>query len=260
MKLKYLFWLACILASCSKPEENIIRIPSEFFISIREHITYPGVRSLYLDLSSIQSKYCTQDSLVYKLQRTGNTLNITVFDSYKTSGCLTQLDPLDGQIPLPSFTDSLYLNIRLGSASEIKACITEDSKKYLFNIIQGKGLISKYEQTYKIPDKLLWGYAYPVAVDPICESMIHNLVKEIEFECSTNWLPEGYYSSFSIEENNALIFSEHPSVAGKLLNFYFTHSWSEDEMNDFFQKLSLKYSKLVGFTIHTGTGKVYISN
>ena len=137
MKIRLLYLFVFSLVACSKPEENSIRIPSEFFVSIRERINSSTDRDLFLDLSSMLSKYCSQDSLVYKLLPNGNTINITVFDSYKTNGCLNQLDPLDGQILLPKFADSLYLNIRLGSASETKAFITQTSKSYILNIQEG---------------------------------------------------------------------------------------------------------------------------
>ncbi|MBK9108118.1 MAG: hypothetical protein IPM92_06965 [Saprospiraceae bacterium] len=251
----YLFLIVVILLNaCSKPEENYIKIPSEFYAIIQEEVLPGGTRQLFLELSSITSQYCQSDSLVYHSTVNANEIQIEVLDSYKANDCFQKQFPLKSRIALPTFTDTLNILIELGNASLIKAQIYSAPKEYLMTISEGQGLQLKYPQTYKIPNNLVWGFVYPIGSDPTNEIMLQNFIKDLEFDCYTNWLPKGYYSYFDIKDNNTVVLTYNPGFVGSYRNFYYTHKWSDLEMQNFFQNLSTKYSNLIGYNVISGNG------
>lgn len=252
--------LSILAFSCSKPEENFIKIPSEFYATIQERILSDATRLIYLEVSSIHPLYCQSDSLVYNTTIVGHQANIEILDSYKANDCIQKIYPLKSTIPLPAFSDSLFVEIALGKASVISAVLTKNDLSYNLSILSGTGLQLKYPFTYKIPKTLVWGYAYPFGSDMTSQIMLQNFIKEIEFDCYTNWLPEGYYSNFQIKANNQVILTDNPGFAGNFKNFYYIHKWSQKQMEDFFQGLSSKYSNLVGFKVSSGCGFQYLSN
>lgn len=249
-----------LLTSCSKPEENFVRIPSEFYASVFETINHDGNRKLHLELSSKDKSYCESDSLIINSYETSNDLHIEILESFKASSCITRSFALKSVIDLPEFFDTLELTLVLGSASTMKCMIIKNEKEYRFIIVDGSGISSLYDQTHKISENLLWGYAYPIATDPTCESMMNNLVKAIEFDCSTNWLSAGFYSYFVVHSGNQIEFRLNPGIAGSHRKFYYSHKWTDSQMTAFFKKLSSDYTNLVGFRIQTGNGKEFISN
>lgn len=260
MRILALIIFILISLACSKPEENFVRIPSEFYASVFETIKTNGERSLHLELSSKDKSYCESDSLIISKVESHQGVHIEILESYKANSCITRNFALNSVIDLPDFTDTLNLTLVLGSASTIRCMLVKLEKEYKFIIVEGSGITGLYEQTFKISDNLLWGYAYPIATDPTCESMMNNLVKAIEFDCSTNWLKEGFYSYFLVGQSNHIEFRVNPGIAGNHKKFYYTHNWSEEQMTEFFQQLSSDYANLVGFRIQTGSGKEFISN
>lgn len=246
--------------ACSKPEENFIKIPSEFHATIQERITADSTRSLFLEISSIHPVYCQSDSLVYTTVREDNQVSILILDSYKANDCIQKIYPLKSTISLPQFVDTLHIQIALGKASSIYGILTQNAKSYNLEILSGSGLQLKFPFTYKIPKNLVWGYAYPIGNEMINQIMLQNFIKDIEFDCYTNWLPTGYYSYFQIKENNSVILTDNPGFAGQFRNFYYTHAWSLQEMEAFFRSQSSKYSNLVGYKVTTGCGAQFLSN
>lgn len=242
------------LGSCSKPEENYIKIPSEFHATIQEQINTNGSRNLFLEISSITALYYQSDSLVYNSTVTGNVVQIEVLDSYKANDCLQKVFNLKSRIALPAFTDTLNIFIELGNASIIKAQLSSTPKEYNLTILEGQGLQLKYPGTLKIPQNLVWGFAYPIGSYPTNEIMLQNFIKDLEFDCYTNWLPQGYYSYFLIHDNNNVVLTYNPGFPGSFRNFYYTHKWSDPEMLAFFLNLSNKYSNLIGYNVISGNG------
>ncbi len=242
---------------CSKPEENFIRIPSEFQATVTESIHKDGSRSLYLELASISSNYCLGDSLVYNTTTTGADFNVSILESFKANECPSKRFPLDCRIPLEGFTDSMFLHIAFGKATTAMLLLTVDHEVYTLELIDGTGLKLKNFQTRKIPDKLLWGYAYMKSTDPANEQLLAKLIKEIEFDCSTHWLPEGFYSYFYLGSGNAITWVEDPGLAGGYRNFYYSYTWNEMELDQFFHSLAESYERLIGFHIRTSDGKVF---
>lgn len=213
-----------------------------------------------MELSSKDKSYCESDSLIISTHESNQGIHIEILESYKANSCITRNFALNSVIELPDFEDTMRLTLVLGSASTIHCMVVKLEKEYKFIIVNGSGITSLYEQTFKIPENLIWGYAYPIATDPTCESMMNNLVKAIEFDCNTNWLNPGFYSYFLVGQSNHIEFRINPGIAGNHKKFYYTHQWSEQQMEEFFRHLSSDYAHLVGFKIQSGTGKEFISN
>ncbi|MBK8955738.1 MAG: hypothetical protein IPM34_09290 [Saprospiraceae bacterium] len=249
-----------VMMGCTKPEENFVKIPSEFYATLQEEILENGNRELYLELSSINSAYCQSDSLVYEITSGDNAVQIKIFDSYKANDCIQKVFELKSRIALPSFSDTLNISIELGDASHIKALLHETPKEYVLDIVEGQGLQLKYPWTFKVPQNLVWGYVYPIGSDPTNEIMLQNFIKDLEFDCYTNWLPKGYYSYFIIKENNQVFLTYNPGFAGTYRNFYYTHKWNDTEMENFFKNISTKYSNLVGYNVISGNGYRFSSH
>lgn len=260
--MKYYTFLFLLLAliSCSKPEENFIKIPSEFEVSLEEEITNLSSRVLWLELSSMNNEYCPNDSLVYNVSSNINTLSINITSSYRANDCYQKNNNLKTRIQLPNFTDSLQIELNLSTASLINFTVFNNKNDYNIAINQGTGLTKKHPKTFKIPTNLIWGYAYPKSVGPASEVLMVNFKKDIEFDCDLRHLSKGYYSYFSILENNVLVLNENPGIAGNYLNFYYTHYKSEDQLIQFFDNLGSKYVDLVGYKINSGFGKEFKSN
>lgn len=260
--MKYFSFLIILtlLSSCSKPEENFIKIPSEFSINIQEEIQSSGMREVWLELSSLNAQYCQDDSLVYNTSIDSLSVFIEILDSYKANDCSQKNYYLNSRIKLPEFTDSLHIQLSLGSASTIHCTVYSFKNYYTIEINEGKGLIKKYEKTYKIPQNLIWGFAYPKSIGPNGENAMINFKKDIEFDCNNYHLPKGYYTYFSVEDNNVLILSESPGIAGNYLNFYFSHSKTKEELIAFFDLLASEYVDLVGYKVTSGFGIEFKSN
>lgn len=260
--MKYLFIVFTLVLhfTCSKPEETYIKIPSQFTATIQESILVNGDRDLYLELSSMNSDYCPFDSLNYQTSVDSNVLYIAISDSYKSNDCFQRNSYLKSRIKLPVFHDSLNIQIVLGSASVIHSSAYIKKNYYHVEIFEGTGLIKKpgIDRTYQIPSNLIWGYAYPISSGN--EVLMTNFERDIAFECNTGYLPKGYYSYFTILDNNVLKLTENPGIAGYLKNFYFPHSKSDQELIQFFESLAFKYSGLVGYEINSGSGKQFKSN
>ncbi|HEX5626024.1 MAG TPA: hypothetical protein VFX48_08410 [Saprospiraceae bacterium] len=247
-----------LLAACTKPEENYIKIPSEFSAVLHEQLqTDNNRRNLYLELSSLDAKYCLYDSLVYNQTLINQNFSIEILDSYHSNNCLQRKHYLKSRILLPEFSDSLNIQIELGAASIIAGTIYKTARSYTLDIRQGTGLTSKHNSTLRIPENLLWGYAYPKSIDPTTETLMNNFRLDIEFDCNNFRLPPGFYSYFSILDDHRLVFEENPGIAGKILVFYYTHTKSEVELDLFFSQLAAQYANLVGYQINSGTGKEF---
>lgn len=254
----FAFGLMWVFLGCTKPEENFIRIPSEFQVSVAEAVLEDGSRSLYLDLASISATYCLGDSLVYNTASNGFDFNVSVLESFKANECLSKRFSLDCRIQLKGFSDSMVLHIAFGKATTALLLLTDNRDFYKLELIDGTGLTLKTPQTRKIPDKLLWGYAYVKSTDPANEQLLTKLVKEIEYDCTTHWLPEGFYSYFYLGAGNSITWVEDPGLAGGYRNFYYSYSWNEVELDQFFHSLAESYERLIGFHIWTSDGKVFV--
>jgi hypothetical protein len=258
------FWIytlsvLVVICSCSKPEENFTKIPSEFTAAIDEDINSNGEHLLWLELSSTNSQYCPDDSLVYQSSVINNIVTIELADSYKSNDCIQRNYFLKSRINIPQFTDSLQIDLQLGSSSLIHFTVFNFKNYYTIVINSGNGLREKYEKTYKIPQNILWGYAYPLSIGPTSDITIKNFKKDIENELNIVWLPKGYYTYFSVLDYNVLQLNENPGIAGSILNFYYSHNKSEDELKNYFNELTSKYVGLVGFKINSGSGQEYSS-
>lgn len=245
------------LISCSKPEENFIKIPSEFSVSIVEQIEANKNRHLYLEIASLTSTYCQDDTLVYNETLDSFSLNIEILDTYKANSCYERKYLLSSFIPLPVFSDSLDVTVSLGSASVIKCRVYIWDKSYQIVILGGTGLNNTYQQTFKIPTNLIWGYAYPKSKEPTSESLMNSFKKEVEFDCLTHRLDPGFYSYFTITDNNLILLKTDPGIAGNYIKFYYFHSKTNDELDLLFSDLAEKYNNLVGYKINLGSGKEY---
>jgi len=257
MRILIPFLFVGILISCSKPEENFIKIPSEFSVSVVEQIQNTSSRNLYLELASLTSSYCQDDTLVYNIVQDSLEFRVEILDTYKANSCSERKFLLRSLIPLPDFADSLEVLVSLGSASSIRCRVYILEKQYQLVILQGTGLNNKYQQTFKIPKNLIWGFAYPKSKEPTSESLMNSFKKEVEFDCLTHRLDPGFYSYFTITDNNAMIFKADPGIAGTLIKFYYFHSKTDGELDVFFNDLAVKYINLVGYRIYTGSGKEY---
>jgi hypothetical protein len=253
-------FLLLLLASCSKPEENFIKIPSEFNAVVQEEIMPNGERNLWLELSSMNSDYCEEDTLVYNGIQKDGYYSIEIFDSYKATDCLYRNYNLKSRIILPKFTDTLSIRVNLGTASTINCTIHNNKNDLRIEITDGIGLINKYPKTYKIPYNLLWGFAYPKSYGSNSELLMANFQKDIENDCPpTKHLEKGYYSYFTISDYNVLILNENTGITGNSTNFYYIHDKSEIELIEYFSTLASKYVDLVGYKITTGSGKEFNS-
>lgn len=260
MKYFNLIFLLALLSSCSKPEENFIKIPSEFTITIQEEIKPTGLREKWIQLSSLNSFYCLDDSLVYNTSSGLNSISIEILDSYKANDCIQKVYFLKSRIKLPDFTDSLQLQLSLGSASIINCSFYNYKNYYTIQINDGTGLIKKYDKTYKIPENLIWGYAYPKSLGPNGNNALLNFNKDIEIHCNNYHLPKGYYTYFSVLEGNVLQLNENPGIAFTYVNFYYSHNKTELQLIEFFNELASKYIDLVGYKINSGYGLEFKSN
>lgn len=257
MRLLVSSLILSFLVSCSKPEENFIKIPSEFSVSIVEQIQPSEIRHLYLEIASLTSTYCQEDTLVYNETLDSFSLNIEILDTYKANSCYERKYALSSLIPLPVFLDSLDILVSLGSASVIKCRVYILDKQYQIVILEGTGLNNTYQQTFKIPNNLIWGYAYPKSKEPTSESLMNSFKKEVEFDCLTHRLDPGFYSYFTITDNNSILFKADPGIAGNYIKLYYFHSKTNAELDLFFSDLADKYFNLVGYKINIGSGKEY---
>ncbi len=260
--MKYIIALVLplLIGSCSKPEENFIKIPSEFLINVQEEIISDGSRKIWLELSSIQAQYCQDDSLVYNQHQVLSEFNIEILDTYKANHCISRIFPLKSKILLPDFDSTLTLHIFLGSSSVITCAIQNNPDNYTFELVNGTGLILKHNKTFKIPLNLIWGYAYQKSFGPTSEILMSNFKKDIEYDCRTDRMPKGFYSYFSILDNNVLVLNENPGIAGNYLKFYYTHNKTNASLVEFFNGLAAKYVDLVGYKINSGAGHEFKSN
>ncbi len=249
-----------VISSCSKPEESFIKIPSEFYISIEEQIVPNGKRQVWLELSSTISQYCQEDSLVYNYDPRGLKVRIELLDTYKSEHCGVRIHPLKSRFLLPDFSSHLDLDISLGSSFLIDCIVLNNKADYSIQLIENKGLILKHEKTHKIPENLIWGYAYQKSFGTSNEVIMNNFKRDIEYDCKTDRLPKGYYSYFSILDNNILVLNENPGIAGKYLKFYYPHTKSNEELTALFNKLASTYVDLIGYQINSGSGLEFKSN
>ncbi|MBK8449871.1 MAG: hypothetical protein IPL42_07530 [Saprospiraceae bacterium] len=256
--LKFIVFLF-ILGACSKPEENFIKIPSEFTVALQEQIQIDGNRILNLEFASLVNNYCPEDTMIYNSRVDSSQFRIQILDSYKANLCIHRKNYLKSIIPLPDIKDSLDVIISLGNASTINMRVYIHPKSYRLELIHGTGLTKKFDETKRLPKNIIWGYAYPKSTDPTSETLLNNFRKDIEFDCSTNRLEPGYYSYLTVQNNYSIILSDNPGIVGNSFNFYYFHYKSDVELVDFFTKISSTYSNLIGYKINSGSGKEFKS-
>ncbi len=256
----YLFSLI-ILCSCSKPEENFIKIPSQFSVSVQEEIrSQSPTRGLVLELKSMKASYCAEDSLIHSSSYSGDLLTVSISETYKEYDCIQAAYYLKSRIPIPEFQDSIHIQIQLGASAVVNCTIFNYPTYYSIQINNGTGLVNTYEKTYKIPYNMIWGYVYPKSLNEDGQLLMNSFLRDIEFDCSAGRLQQGYYSYFSIVDKDVLVLNENLSIAGIYQNFYHPHEKSEEDLIKLFNSLASKYVNLVGYKINTGSGLEFKSN
>jgi hypothetical protein len=208
----------------------------------------------------MNTAYCEEDTLSYLIIPSGDILSIEISDSYQPHTCFQKTSFLKTRILLPQFNDSLPLKLNLGSASIIQFTVFKNSSDYNIEINNGIGLINKFEKTERIPDNLIWGYAYPKILGAEGTLRMNDFIREVQGYCYTARLSPGFYSYFTLSDKNELILNENPGITGNFSNFFYLNFEPKESLQQYFDNLASKYYNLVGYKITTGTGKEFKSN
>jgi hypothetical protein len=246
-----------LFTSCSwfseGPDDQVIDISEEFAIRAVERYTQDG-RSLAIHLETIQP-ICQSSTLNLQTSQSGEHVDVLIQKIDKPDTCLTAETILStsadfGLIEHPTY----YLNVSLRNIIDNAGTIEVFNDRIVTSIEDPKGIIIQPQETFRLPESTIWGYARSKEVD--YNGRIIDFVTDLSLMSQSIVLQTGQYSDFHIDNSGVLHFDDFNSSVGDA-TFFYKFTGSDQELEDLLAAYRQDAGQKAEFKVFSTNGKTY---
>jgi len=191
-----IFLGACQLDSLKDP----IIVPDverEFYIDLWEDL-YPESRELVFKIETIKEQDCVNASISYNLNKTGNTLKLSLNNISAPADCQQGPARIFADASAGRISGGIYtMKLDLKNTVFNEGQLTVSGDAYRLDMNTEYGFTLRHKNLLRVPEQTLWGYvAYETAEQA---SVAADFVQSLR-DASTDYdFREGYYGYFSVE-------------------------------------------------------------
>jgi len=225
---------ACKLDSLGEP----IVVPDverEFYIDLWENL-YPESRELVFNIETVQLQDCENTSISYNLNRTGNTVKLSLNAISTPADCQQGPAHIFASAPAGRLNGGLYtmkLDLKNTVFNEGQLTVTGDA--YYLDMNSSHGFILRNKSLLRVPEQTYWGYI--TYETPEQESLASDLIHDLEANSVQHNFSAGYYGYFSVEANSPVKINEETLDGVSHKSFIFKYDGSgasiRQQINDF---------------------------
>ncbi|NUN99701.1 MAG: hypothetical protein HUU01_03690, partial [Saprospiraceae bacterium] len=189
---------ACKLDSLGDP----IIVPDvdrEFYIDLWENL-YPESRELVFQMETIQAQDCENATISYNLNRTGNTVKLSLNAISTPQDCQPGPAQIFASAPAGRLNGGLYtmkLDLKNTVFNEGQLTVTGDA--YHLDMNTEHGFTIRHKSLFRIPEQTYWGYV--VYETPEQETAVTDFIQDLQDISIQHDFLAGYYGHFTVESD-----------------------------------------------------------
>ena len=210
MRIGAFMVLAALLGGCkldSLGEPIIVPdVEREFYIDLWENL-YPESRELVFKIETDQAQDCENATISYNLNRTGNTVNLSLNAISTPEDCQPGPAQIFASAPTGRLNGGLYtmkVDLKKTVFNEGQLTVTGDA--YYLDMNTDYGFIFRHKSLLRIPEQTYWGYL-PYET-PEQENLATDFINALHGVSIQHNFSVGYYGYLSVEPDTRVSIHE----------------------------------------------------
>jgi len=225
MRLGAFMLLATLLGGCKLDSlGDPIVVPDverEFYIDLWENL-YPESRELVFEIETIQAQDCENATISYNLNRTGNTVKLSLNAILTPQDCQPGPAQIFASAPAGRLNGGLYtmkLDLKNTVFNEGQLTVTGDA--YHLDMHTEYGVTFRHKSLVRVPEETYWGYI--TYETPEQESLAIDFFNELQDISIQHDFLAGYYGYFSVEADKRVSIHEEGLAGVSYKSFLFKY-------------------------------------
>lgn len=229
--------------SCSLIEpggQDIHTLNKDFGLMLFEEIK-PGGRQLHMRVQTTQKQKCENTEIKLESVFLKNNFIVRIDDLIPPdeSKCIENPSYISNQVLIPDVRGTYELNFQIQDIVEHTGTLDLGNEKVSFSLSQTDGLVIRYNDMYRMPDRLVFGSIQ--SGEPDAQEQFDNFVEHIKQTTYEIALAPGYYSYFAITDDAQVRYLDADSSQ---MRFDFALAYNGDTENLLSGLRALNHEKL----------------